>query len=166
LYDSIHACGCWHQFFPTQALRARPAPAGQGALDEGMFAPQPPLPVPGAGERVQLRVASRTHQLQRVTLQRTPSLPATALQMADEDTLRSLPMAGGGHRSVYDPHGLVPGSERLERFVFWPMGIRSAGQMRQWGRHPTAFVGRRHFDDPRLPDLYFEMPPMAESTAQ
>ena len=24
------------------------------------------------------------------------------------------------------------------------MGIRSPGAMRQWGRHPTAFVGRRH----------------------
>jgi hypothetical protein len=30
------------------------------------------------------------------------------------------------------------------------MGIASAGAMRQWGRHATAFVGRRHFDDADL----------------
>jgi hypothetical protein len=29
--------------------------------------------------------------------------------------------------------------------------------MRQWGRHATAFVGRRHFDDPRLVERYFEI---------
>jgi hypothetical protein len=53
-------------------------------------------------------------------------------------------------RSAYGPDGLVPGTERAERFLFWPMGIPSAGQMRQWGRHATAFVGRRHFDDADL----------------
>jgi hypothetical protein len=30
------------------------------------------------------------------------------------------------------------------------MGIARAGAMRQWGRHATAFVGQRHFDDARL----------------
>jgi hypothetical protein len=30
------------------------------------------------------------------------------------------------------------------------MGIASAGAMRQWGTHATAFVGRRQFDDPFL----------------
>ena len=30
------------------------------------------------------------------------------------------------------------------------MGILSAGAMRQWGRHATAFIGRRHFDDADL----------------
>ena len=27
LYDAIHPCGCFHQFFPTPRARARPAPA-------------------------------------------------------------------------------------------------------------------------------------------
>ena len=45
---------------------------------------------------------------------------------------------------------MMPGSARAERFLFWPMGIASAGAMRQWGRHATAFVGRRHFDDADL----------------
>ena len=55
--------------------------------------------------------------------------------------------------------------ERLERAFFWPMGIASAGQMRQWGRHATAFVGRRHFDDPGLFDHYF-VPGTASAAAQ
>jgi hypothetical protein len=36
------------------------------------------------------------------------------------------------------------------------MGIPSAGAMRQWGHHATAFVGRRHFDEPFLIERYFE----------
>jgi hypothetical protein len=30
------------------------------------------------------------------------------------------------------------------------MVVLAYGAMRQWGKHATAFVGRRHFDDPRL----------------
>jgi hypothetical protein len=53
----------------------------------------------------------------------------------------------------------MPGTERGERFFLWPMGIESAGQMRQWGHHATAFVGRRHFDDPNLLASYFSLRP-------
>jgi len=73
--------------------------------------------------------------------------------------LRSLPLPGGGTRSLYGPDGLVAGSERSEREYFWPMGITSAGQMRQWGRHATAFVGKRHFDDADLIELRFARVP-------
>jgi hypothetical protein len=51
--------------------------------------------------------------------------------------------------------GIVQGSERGERVYFWPMGIREPGAMRIWGRHATAFVGKRHFDDPDLLEKYF-----------
>jgi hypothetical protein len=66
---------------------------------------------------------------------------------------------GGGRRSLFDPDGLVAGSERGERWLFWPMGVREPGAMRQWGHHATAFVGRRHFDDPDMMDRYFEAVP-------
>jgi hypothetical protein len=56
---------------------------------------------------------------------------------------------------MFRPDGIVPGSGRGERFWFWPMGVPEAGSMRQWGRHATAFVGRRHFDDPGLLERYF-----------
>ena len=78
--------------------------------------------------------------------------PGTALEYAleDDNVLRSVARPDGGRRSVFRPDGIVPGSERGERWLFWPMGIAEPGAMRQWGRHATAFVGRRHFDDPGL----------------
>ena len=35
--------------------------------------------------------------------------------------------------------------------------------MRQWGRQPTAFVGRRHFDDADLIERRFEWREPAEA---
>jgi hypothetical protein len=51
----------------------------------------------------------------------------------------------------------MAGTDRLESWLFWPMGIERAGAMRQWGRHATAFVGRRHFDDARLLEHRFDL---------
>jgi hypothetical protein len=86
---------------------------------------------------------------------------AIAYSLRDDNELRALPWpneaAPRATRSAYGTDGLIAGSERLERLFFWPMGIASAGQMRQWGHHATAFVGRRHFDDPDLFDRYFEL---------
>jgi hypothetical protein len=78
--------------------------------------------------------------------------------VADYVSLLALPGADG-HHSFFGNHGLVAGSERPERFILWPMGIRSPGAMRQWGRHAVAFVGRRHFDDPDLIPSLFERVP-------
>jgi hypothetical protein len=150
VYDSIHPCGCYHLFFPTEYVDARPVP---DTLDEGMFSPQA-VRAPGSDETVVLRIESRTHYIQHVSVERRGS-SAMVYGIEDERHLGTLPRAAGGTRSAYGSEGLVPGSERGERFFFWPMGIQSAGQMRQWGRHATAFVGRRHFDDPLLFDSYF-----------
>jgi hypothetical protein len=35
------------------------------------------------------------------------------------------------------------------------IGTPALGAMRQWGHHATAFVGRRHFDEPFLIERYF-----------
>jgi hypothetical protein len=39
------------------------------------------------------------------------------------------------------------------------MVIASSGQMRQWGRYATAFLGRRHCGDPTLIERYLERVP-------
>jgi hypothetical protein len=70
--------------------------------------------------------------------------------------LYAIPIEGAKPRSLFGPDGIVPGSERGERFLLWPMGIASPGAMRERGRHATAFVGRRHFDDPYLLEDTFE----------
>jgi hypothetical protein len=144
-YDSIHPCGCYYQIFPGEGYRvAQPRDGSEPVLS--------PTPIPRLkpGERLAIRLASRTHFIQGVTPERAVPAPATVHGWLDHDELRSLPAPNGRHRSLFDPDGLVRGSERPERFLFWPMGIPSAGAMRQWGTHAIAFLGRRHFDDPRL----------------
>jgi hypothetical protein len=164
VYDSIHACGCYHMFFPTERVRARPGPLpGEGPFDETMFSPQV-LRAPGTGERVVVYVSAGDHQVQRVAVDTVPPAPGIVYALASEDALRTLPLpavAGGGTRSLFGPDGMVPGSERLERYFYWPMGVPSAGQLRQWGHHATAFVGRRTFDDPGLIERYFTLAPSA-----
>jgi len=145
VYDSIHPCGCYHMFFPT--ARARPTAAPE-PNEEWVFAPQS-LPRVRSGERPLVRIASGTHAIEGVALVRGRG-GAARYAFRSYDELRALPRPEGGTRSAFGSDGLIAGSERLERFYFWPMGIDSAGAMRQWGRHATAFVGRRHFDDADL----------------
>jgi hypothetical protein len=151
VYDSMHPCGCFHMFLPTP--RALPVPAPHAGM-EWMFAPQS-LPAVADGERPVVRIASRTHYVERVTLARHAGA-AQRYAFRDYDELRSLPRPGGGSASIFGPaDGLIAGTGRPERFLFWPMGIASAGAMRQWGHHATAFVGRRHFDDADLLEKRF-----------
>jgi hypothetical protein len=152
VYDAIHPCGCYHQFFPTPRAAMRPGPGG---VEEWLFSPQQ-LPRIADGERPLVRIATGTHYIERVAVVRgTDSLARYAILPYGE--LRSLLRLSGGQASAFGPDGLVPGTERAERFVFWPMGIASAGAMRQWGRHATAFVGRRHFDDADLLEKRFRL---------
>jgi hypothetical protein len=152
LVDTIHACGCWHLFFPAASLRLRD---GAPTREEWAYTPAP-LPAWAPGERLVVRIASATHHV--TGLGTSTDRAGHAYALHDEQRLRALPLPEGGSRSLYGPDGLVPGTERAERFLFWPMGIASAGAMRQWGHHATAFVGRRHFDDADLIERRFELP--------
>ncbi|CAH1385543.1 hypothetical protein [Candidatus Nitrotoga sp. M5] len=155
LYDVIHNCGCYHEFFTSHHLRLR------DDLPTSYFEP-PLLPQPAPEQQpLVLRIAPRTHFIQRIYHDESPlELLSAAQSMAWEkyDALRSLPTADG-YRSLFGMHGLIVGTERAERFLLWPMGIRSPGAMRQWGRHATAFVGRRHFDDAFLIQSLFTKVP-------
>lgn len=151
LYDSIHNCGCYHMYFPTAHLQLRedlPALGFEPPLVP-QRAPEPPLVV---------RIDSGRHYIQRIyqdTVTASGAQEKTEeLAEEDYDRLRSMP-AAGGYRSFFGPFGLVPGSERGERFLLWPMGVRSPGAMRQRGHQPVAFVGRRHFDDAGLIENLF-----------
>ena len=64
----------------------------------------------------------------------------------------------GSQRSFYFRDDLFVGRNfwKGERFLFWPMGVPAPGAMRQRGHHTTAFVGRRHFDDPWLIEGSFQ----------
>jgi hypothetical protein len=151
VFDSIHPCGCYHQFFPTLRAALRPL---EPTLDETAFVPQrlPPLE---AHSRIALRIESGTHYLQRILVDAPAPPTASRYALVPDGRLRRLPRADGGTASYFGPDGFVPGTERGERYFFWPMGIANPGAMRQWSRHATAFIGRRHFDDPLLIERYF-----------
>ena len=152
VFDSIHPCGCFHLFFPTPRAEPRPAPDD---IEEWLFAPQA-LPRFLPGERPLVHIASGTHYIERIGVTRgADSLVRYELRPYSE--LRSLQQYGPGRASAFGEDGLVAGSERPERHLFWPMGIASAGAMRQWGRQATAFVGRRHFDDADLLEKRFRL---------
>jgi hypothetical protein len=157
VYDSMHPCGCYHMFFPTARVRLLPAP--EPAI-EWAFVPSR-LPALAPAQSVVVRIASRTHYV--VNVRQDAGAPAAAYRLADDNDLRALPTADRGTRSAFGPDGIVPGTERGERYLFWPMGIDNAGAMRQWGTHATAFIGRRHFDDADLIERRFEPSPGAET---
>jgi len=152
LYDTMHPCGCFHMFLPTPAAKLKPPP---DPGDEWAFVPAE-MPAAGEGERIRLRLLTRSHYLVDATADRTGQ-SATPYRMLAESELRSLPLPAGGFRGIYVEDGLVPDTDRPERMLFWPMGIPSAGAMRQWGNHATAFLGRRHFDDADLIEQRFEL---------
>lgn len=161
IHDSIHACGCYHLFFPVPPLRRVVVPEDRDLRE----APLTPLAAPrlAEGQRLHLRVAAVSHYL--VGLGAGPAAPAGVLsyrlRLVDEPPdhgRRSLALPSGGRRSLFRPDGIVPATARLERFLLWPAGIRSPGAMRQWGTHATVFIGRRHFDDPFLFEDAFARP--------
>ena len=153
LFDAIHNCGCYHLFFPTQYTRV---PADISLLNEPAFMPQQALTV-DTGEQTILRIASASHYIQRVYFAPAIASHEYHYPWDDAESLRSLPLPDGNRRSLFGQDGMVAGSERGERFLFWPMGIPNPGAMRQWGHHATAFVGRRHFDDPHLFEKTFDI---------
>jgi len=149
LYDSIHPCGCYHMFFPSDRLTPLVNPLG---YEEGALIPQRITNLP-EDKHPMLLLESGTHYLIRIKPY-TKKKNATAYYLLPYTKLRQL-NKNGHSRSMFGEDGLVKGSERGERFFFWPMGIASPGAMRQWGHHATEFVGKRHFDDPWLIQRYF-----------
>jgi hypothetical protein len=153
LYESVHNCGCYHRFFPTDRLRLVHRQVG---FEEPILVAQR---IPLDRSRKVLRIASSSHFVQRVYAAsgNAPTVnPEVKYRFHNYDLLRALP-AGEGYRSLFGPDGIVPHTERRERCLLWPTGVRSPGAMRQWGRHAVAFVGERHFDAPDLIERYFQV---------
>jgi len=171
LYDSVHSCGCYHTFFPVDDLRPIPPKFN---YDETAFVPTN-APKFRFDQALTVRLSSVSHYLSsvyysNVTTAKTLALNASAVktipyQSKPYNTLRSLVVNDGQNKSLFQANGIVAGTQRKERWVFWPMGITSPGAMRQWGTHATAFVGRRHFDDPCLLEKSF-LPLQQTSSSQ
>jgi hypothetical protein len=152
VFDTMHGSGLHHQFIPTARVSARPQPV---TFDDTLFAPQT-LPRVRVGDRIALRVAARTHSLQRVLVNAPAGSEAKSYALAPDDALRSLP-SGKGRRSAFGTDAIIAGRAPAERVFLWPVGIREPGAMREWGHHATAVAGNRHFDDADLFEKYFKM---------
>jgi hypothetical protein len=154
LYDSMHNCGCYYLAFPTKnASVLKPTQT----IDEPVLVPQGSLDFQ-SGLRPILRIAHGSHYIERIYFESSRSTQFINYQFANSRGLRSLILNDGNYRSLFGQDGIIKSSQRNERYLFWPMGIPSPGAMRQWGHHAIAFVGRRHFDDARLFEQYFEYP--------
>ncbi|MGR8998186.1 MAG: hypothetical protein ACU88J_03950 [Gammaproteobacteria bacterium] len=145
-FDSIHGCGCYYMLFPGRGYRAIPPKDGA----EPVLSPKSIATIT-PGHRLLLRLQSRTHYLQQVSLLNDHDESSTlSYVLLNSGRLRSLPTPNSAKRSLFGEDGIIDASERAERFLLWPYGVASPGAMRQWGTHAIAFIGRRHFDDPFL----------------
>ncbi len=151
-YDTIHACGCYHNWYPVQSLKRRE--------DVSKMADPPLMPQAGlAPKKPVVLVEGGTHFVSRVVspqdVKTNKGHKRVAYKLRPYRDLLSLDTGAGRTQSLFNPDGIVCGSERGERIFLWMSGIKSPGAMRQWGRHATAFVGRRHFDDARILEAVF-----------
>lgn len=141
--ESVHVCGCYYMVFPGNGTAPRDTQPGGEPILVG-----PELPAYlETGQHPRLTRRGGDHYL--IHVDATEAEPDTAMPTRAYDTLRSLPHPSG-RRNLFGDYGLVPGSERRERFLLWTMGVPSPGAMRQPGRHAIAFTSRRHLDDPRV----------------
>jgi hypothetical protein len=102
-----------------------------------------------------IRANSGWHQIQQVWTSPDPLSSTSAYQLIPYDELESLPHPDGRHESVFNARGIMKGSDRIEPFLLFSMGVPSVGSMRQRGHHAISLVGRDHFDAPDLFEKFF-----------
>lgn len=145
MVDMMNNCGCYHFFSPKReaVLQVRSRPCG---LEP--FVPQW-LPEISSGNRLGIRVNSGWHQVERLVAVNS-SENAFKYELIPYRLLESLPDRRGNRRSMFDAEGIAVGTGRIEPLIFFSMGIRSIGSMRQRGHHAIELTGHDHFDDPLL----------------
>jgi len=126
IFDSIHSCGCYHFFFPTQYVAM---PESISLFQEPAFAPQKQFNFT-TDQPVIIRINSNHHYIQKIYSSPTTDTAKWHYATDNADRLRSLTYINGQNRNLYNKSGIISGSERGERFFFWPMGIPNPGAMR------------------------------------
>ncbi len=149
-YERLHMSGGEVLWFPAHRLHARQPEAP-------VRAPLVPQPWTPEGPVV-LDVAGDGHALRHVGLLdgAGASRPLRRYRLVAYEDLYTLPLPGGGSRSLFGPDGIVPGTEsRSPSWLLTLAGVRSSGALKQIGHHPVAYLSRAHFDDVDLIDRYF-----------
>jgi hypothetical protein len=150
MVDVANSCGCYH-FFSPKKERVLRVISKRFALDP--FVPQW-LPEVPPEKRLAIRVNSGWHQVQRL-LAAASQADGAGYMLIPYQALEALPRDDDHSESMFDSEGIAKGSERIEPFILFPMGIPSVGSMRQRGSHAVELSGRAHFDDPCLFDRNF-----------
>ena len=151
MLDIMNNCGCYHFFVPD---RNRIRHARSIALELDPLVPAW-LPTSFPESRLALKVNSGWHQVQHI-LHDTVQGSSQNYRLRPYRELEMLPDENGQHRSIFNPDGIVWGSQRIEPVFFFSMGIPDIGAMRQRGHHAIKLIGRAHFDHPQLFDNTFE----------
>jgi hypothetical protein len=150
MVDVENNCGCYH-FFVPQEERVEKVLSRPLRFDPFVAQWLPAIP---SGEHLGIRINSGWHQVQRLIAvgHVADSIPYALMPY---DVLETLPHGDGQTESIFNSKGIAKGSERIERFVLFSMGIRAIGSMRQRGHHATELIGKDHFDNPYLFDQNF-----------
>lgn len=152
ILDTIHHCGCYHMVFAlSPALTFSPPDhKAEWPVTLQVYAGH-------QTDTLGVTLSSGEHMVKDVQWLRHDVRPRS-LTLLPYDQLRSLPAAPSQNKSLFNPQAMLPASVRTERFYLWPLGVKSPGTQRQLGHHATAFIGKRHFDEPFLLETLFKQP--------
>ena len=139
-YDSIHLCGCWYSLI---------LPEGQSYTATNELYREPTFVLHTHRGRQRLTLTSNSHLLIASEASTSPAAGSEPYPLKPFTELMQLP-SDDARRSVFNREGYVAGSERPERWLFWPMGISNPGALRRPGDHAIRFIGHLHFDDPQI----------------
>lgn len=157
--DVAFQCGCYHfvLYAGEQVMGPRADGPGFQPYVGGTF------PVPQGEKRLRFTVNAGWHQIARVEAAPAPAT-GSFYRLLPYEELEAF-RHGDEVISLFDSQGRVPGTNRLERFFLFPMGIPKVGAMRQRGRQPITLIGRAYLDDPHLFDRAFayRQPPPARA---
>lgn len=152
VYDSISASGFDQLWFPTEGFGRMPADPTEALV------PQSDIP-----EEFAVRLSAVGHEVERLVPLKEAPVRMRKLELRSYEELLTLPVAANGTRSLFDGRGFV--TQPREDSKADPR-TRGAWPARQWGHHPTSLTARYYFDDPRLIERLFVLPPVEASTRQ
>lgn len=142
-YDTIHNCGCYHNFYLNDGQDIRVPEGLEFPLVHHVSYPSNPDLKPI------ITVSHSKHHVVGLRFAEPEPLVAKGYRMRAYESLYQL-NENGQVASAFNEDGIIAGSSRLERFILWPSGVQNPGAMRMKGTHVTAFIGERYFDDPYL----------------
>jgi hypothetical protein len=157
-YETLHASGHSHYWFPVQPLPRRES---AGYWQQAGFFPQGQV----AEHDRAVRLKAGSHAVRRVVPLAAARAERTATyELRRYEDLYTLPLPSGGSHSLFGPDGVVPGSAGPDPSWIWSSGVRNPGALKQYGHHTPAYVGREHFDAPFLLESVF-IPPTTPPAA-